>query len=132
MSKNKRIKVNQANDAQDITSLLLKLDEIINAMEQYKAKHPDFELEAALSERKGLLIALKLLKNRELDKFVAYAKEQGTKMSFDAMEMGVLAAGRKDMQDGLAEIANSLEFEVPVCSECDEKMNNRGLSKKKF
>jgi predicted lactoylglutathione lyase len=126
------MKINQANDAQDITALLLKLDEIINAMEQYKVKHPDFDLEAALSERKELLLALQLLKKRELDKFVVYAKEQGTKMSFDAMEMGVLTAGRKDMQDGLAEIVNSLKFEVPVCSECDEKMNNRGLSKKKL
>lgn len=51
-------------------------------------------------------------------------------MSFDSMEMGILAAGRKDMQNGLAEILDSLKHGEQVCPECDEKMDNRGRGKK--
>jgi predicted lactoylglutathione lyase len=126
------MKVNQADDTQDIAVLIQKLSEIVNAIEQYRIENPDFNLEMALSEQKELLPTLKLLKKRELDKFVAYAKEQGTKMTFDTMEKGVLTAGRRDMQDGLAEIADSLKFNAPVCSECGEEMDYRGRSKKKF
>ena len=132
MKQNNITIVNQADGAQDIATLVQRLNEVMDAIEHYKIENPDFNLEAELSEQKELLPVLKLLKKRELDKFVAYAKEQGTKMSFDAMERGVLSAGRKDMQDGLAEIADSLKFEVPVCSKCDEKMNYRGRNKKKY
>jgi hypothetical protein len=52
-------------------------------------------------------------------------------MSFSDMELGVVAAGRKDMQQGLVEIADSLKFEKPECPECGEPENNRGSSKKK-
>jgi tRNA(Ile2) C34 agmatinyltransferase TiaS len=53
-------------------------------------------------------------------------------MPFQAIEMGVLAAGRKDMQNGLTEILDSMKFDTPVCPECNEKMENRGRNKKKF
>ena len=101
------------------------------AIEQYKAKNPNAGEDAITSEHKELLPVMGLISNRELDKFIKYAKEQGTKMPFDSMEMGVLAAGRKDMQNGLAEILNSLEFDKPDCSICGEEMDNRGRSKKK-
>jgi hypothetical protein len=77
---------------------------------------------------------MRQLSNRELDKFIAYAKEQGTTMSFDSMEMGILAAGRKDTQNGLTEILDSLKFDKPTCPEpeCGNGMENRGRGKKKF
>jgi hypothetical protein len=102
------------------------------AIEQYKAENPNVNVDGILSKHKELLPVMGLSSSRELDKFITYAKEQGTKMSFDAMEMGILAAGRKDMQNGLAEILNPLEFNKPDCSECSEEMDNRGRSKKKF
>jgi hypothetical protein len=112
----------------DITALLQKINEDI---EQYKAENPGIDVDAALSEQKELLPILGLLPNRELDRFINYAKEQGTNMSFSAMEMGVLNAGRKDMQSGLGEILDSLTFPKPACPECEEAMDNRGRSKKK-
>jgi len=68
--------------------------------------------------------------SREVDKFVAYAKGQGSGMSFDSMEAGILAAGRKDIQNGLTEILNSMKFDKPSCLECKEGMDNRGFGKK--
>ena len=120
----------------DVSAIIQKANQeanqaISNAIEQYKAENPGIDVEAILSEQKRLLSNLKQLPIRELDKFVAYAKEQGTEMPFDSMEMGVLAAGRKDMQNGLAEILNSLEFGKPICPECGEEKDNRGRSKKK-
>jgi len=73
---------------------------------------------------------IKALTGGELKKFIEYAKEQGTNMLFRDMENGVLEAGRKDMQTGLAEILNSLAFEKPTCSECGEGLANKGKQKK--
>jgi hypothetical protein len=113
-------------------AIMQKISEAVNiAIEQYKAENPDVDVEAIMSEYNRLQLGLGVLQSRELDKFIAYAKEQGTKMSFDAMETGVLAAGRKDMQSGLGEILNSLKFDRPACLECGEELDNRGLSKKK-
>ena len=115
----------------DASALMQKINEALNAIEQYKAENPGVDVDAILSKQNELYPILRRLSTRELDRFVEYAKEQGTKMPFDSMEMGILAAGRKDMQNGLAEIVNSLKFEKPICPECDEVMDNRGRSKKK-
>ena len=115
----------------EVSIVMQKLNETLNIVEQYKTENPGVDVDAILSANE-LYPILKRISNRELDKFVTYAKEQGTKMTFDSMETGILAAGRKDMQDGLAEIVNSLKFEKPTCSECDEGMENRGRSKKKL
>ena len=145
MVNNINAKVNQASNAQDLSTIVQKISEVNTAkeqynvalnqynvaIEQYKAANPDIDMEMALSEHKVLLPVIELLSNRELDKFISHAKEQGTKMPFDAMEMGILTAGRKDMQSGLAEVLNSLEFDKPICSECGDEMDNRGRSKKK-
>ena len=103
------------------------------AIKEGKTINPDIDADTS-NEHEGeqLLPLLGQASARELDKFVSYAKEQGTKMPFDLMEKGILAAGRKDMQNGLTEVLNSLKFEKPVCPECDEGMDDRGLSKKKF
>ena len=121
----------------DVSAIIQKANQeakqaISNAIEQYKAENPDVDVEAVLSEQMELLSKFRQVSSREVDKFVAYAKEQGTKMSFDSMEMGILAAGRKDMQNGLTEIANSLKFSKPDCPECGKGMENRGLRKKNF
>ena len=131
MTKKKGIKTNQIDGSQDMTIILEKIQELIFAIGQYKAENPDVDVDAILSEQSGLLPMLGLLSNRELDKFISYAKEQGTRMPFQAMEMGVLAAGRKDMQNGLAEILDSMAFDKPGCNECNEEMDDRGRSKKK-
>ena len=115
-----------------MSAIVRKISEVSIAIEQYKTANPNVDVEEILSGHKELLPVLGLLPNRELNKFIAYAKEQGTKMSFGAMETGILAAGQKDMQSGLAEIVNSLKFDKPLCSECGEELDNRGLSKKKF
>ena len=144
MAKNKKARGTQASNAQDMASIVQKIDalnfateqyniaveEYNIAIEQYKVDNPDIDVEAILSEQKELAPILRLLSRRELDQFITYAKEQGTKMPFQAMEMGVLAAGRRDMQNGLTEILDSMKFDKPVCSECNEKMDNRGRIKK--
>jgi hypothetical protein len=132
MAPNRKTKRNQTGNAQDMSLLVQKINETRLAIEQYKAKNPDIDVEAVLSEQKDLLPILGLLPNRELDKFITHAKEQGTKMSFHEMETGVMAAGRADMQNGLAEIVNSLKFKKGVCPECNNEMDNRGRSKKKL
>jgi hypothetical protein len=114
----------------EVSVVMQKLNDAINAVEQYKSENPGVDVDAILAQNE-LYPILKRLSSRELDKFVTYAKEQGTEMPFDSMEMGIPAAGRKDMQDGLAEIVNSLRFEKPICHECDEGMDNRGRRKKK-
>ena len=96
----------------------------------YMGEEPDADAEAVLSERILLQPALGTLSKREVDKFVEYAKGQGTGMPFNSMEMGILAAGRKDIQNGLAEILNSLKLEKPDCPECGESMDNNGRGKK--
>jgi len=138
MANNKEAKGNKAGNEQDIALIVQKANEMRFAteqyniaIEQYKAKNPDIDVEALLSEQKDLLPVLGLIQNRELDTFVNHAKEQGTKMSFHEMEMGILAAGRNDMQNGLAEILNSIKFDNPTCSECNTKMKDHGRSKKK-
>jgi len=130
MKKNKNVKGKQVGHTQDMSLIVQMISEVSLAIEQYKAENPDVDVEAALAEHKELLPVLGLLPSRELSGFVAYAKEQGTKMPFDEMEMGVLAAGRKDMQNGLTEILDSLKFNKPTCSECGENMDNRGRGKK--
>ena len=114
----------------DTLDLVKAADNFHMILERFKSEHPNADVEAILSEHGDLLPTLRLLQNRELDRFVDYAKEQGTKMSFSDMELGVLAAGRKDMQNGLSEIVDSLKFEKPVCPECGDKEDNRGRSKK--
>jgi len=132
-------KVTPLHKAQNMSAIVQKISELsvsieqLNAtIEQYKADNPDVDVDAILSERMELLPMLGFAQRQELHRFVEHAKEQGTKMSFDAMEMGVLAAGRKDMQNGLAEIVNSLKFDKPICPECGEGTDDRGRSKKKF
>jgi len=132
MTNNRNTKTNQTNKAQNLSLLVQKINEIKIIIEQYKTENPGIDIEAILSEQKELLPILGLLPNRELDKFIAHAKEQGTKMPFQEMETGVLVAGRKDMQNGLAEILDSMKFDKPACSECNEGMDNRGRGKKKF
>lgn len=132
MGNKNNAKIDKRSNALDKLAILQNVNEAINsAIEQYKAENPDIDVEAILSEYKELVPILNLMPNRELDKFVAQAKKQGTKMTFDEMEMGVLNAGRKDMQNGLTEIVNSLKFDKPVCPECGEEKDNRGKSKKK-
>jgi len=117
----------------EVSAIIQKSNEAIRkAIEQYKAENPGADVEALLTGQAGLIPALGQMSSREVDKFVAYAKGQGTRMPFDSMEMGILAAGRKDMQNGLAEILNTLKFDKPECSECGEAMDNRGRSKKKL
>jgi hypothetical protein len=117
----------------NIVDLHHKINEAINtAIERYKVENPDIDVDAILAEHEGELPLLGSLPHRELDKFITYAKQQGTKMPFDSMEKGVLAAGRKDMQNGLSELLNSLKFDKTKCSECGEEMDNRGRSKKKL
>lgn len=133
MTKKENGKTNQVSNSRDAYALIHRIDEAVSiAIEQYKTENPDVDIDAILSEHKEALPVLRLIQNRELDKFITYAKEQGTRIPFDSVEMGVLAAGRKDMQNGLAEILNSLELGKPICPECNEKMDNRGRSKKKF
>ena len=116
----------------DVLAEIRKIHEALNAIEQYKAENPGVDVDAILSAQNELYPMLKQLSNRELDKFVAFAKEQGTRMSFDSMEMGILAAGRKDMQNGLAEVLNSLKFDKQDCPECEAEMDDKGRSKKKL
>jgi hypothetical protein len=133
VTKKENGKTNQVSNSRDAYALIHRIDEAVSiAIEQYKTENPDVDIDAILSEHKEALPVLRLIQNRELDKFITYAKEQGTRIPFDSVEMGVLAAGRKDMQNGLAEILNSLELGKPICPECNEKMDNRGRSKKKF
>jgi len=130
MAKNPK-KGNPLNNAGDMSDLMQKINDAVRiVIEQYKAENPDVDVEALLSKNNGLAPILGAMKNRELDRFVAYAKGQGTKMPFDAMEMGVLAAGRRDMQNGLAEILNAAKFDKPECPECGEKTDDRGRGKK--
>ena len=116
------------------SAIMQKVNEAVSAaIEQYNAENPDINVKTSLTQQtEEKHPELEQLSSREVEKFVAYAKGQGTKMPFDTMEMGILAAGRKDMQNGLAEIMNSIEFGKPACMECDEKMENRGRSKKKL
>jgi len=125
-------KTNPSNNSSDTIELIQKVKEAKEAMERYKTENPDVDVDALLAEHNASIPILNSLSNRELDKFIKYAQKQGTKMPFGSMEMGILAAGRKDMQNGLAEILNSLKFDKPTCTECDEEMDNRGRSKKKY
>jgi len=105
--------------------------EAIQTINRFKAANPNVDLASLSPEGTEIQAILEKAQARELEKFVTYAKQQGTSMSFDAMEMGVLNAGRKDMQNSLAEIVDSLKFERPVSSEDGEKMDHKGRSKKK-
>ena len=116
----------------DISAAMQKINEAMSVIEQYKAENPDVDVEAILTAQKVMYPLLGRISSRELDKFVSYAKEQGSKIPFDTIENGVLTAGRKDMQNGLSEILNSMKFAKPTCTECDEEMIDRGRSKKKF
>jgi hypothetical protein len=131
MGESTKKKANRAKAAHERSALIEKIDEAVKlAIEEYKAENPGANVEEILPEHNMLLPELLMLRKRELDKFVTYAKEQGTKMSFDTMEMGVLAAGRKDMQESLSEILDTVKFDKPTCSECGDEMNDRGRSKK--
>ena len=126
------MKAKKNKNRAEALALMQKINEAADAIERYKAENPGADMEALLSEQKEYLPLLRQASTREVDKFVSHAKEQGTKMPFDSMEAGMLAAGRKDMQNGLAEILDSLKFDKPGCAECGEGMDNRGRSKKKF
>ena len=134
MKKETNAKTERNGQAKPIeaSAVMQKINEALKAVEQYKAENPGVDVDAILSAQNDLYPILRRLSNREVDKFVAHAKEQGTRMPFDSMETGILEAGRKDMQNGLAEILDSLKFEKPACPECDEGMDNRGRSKKKL
>ena len=114
--------INKANEAKKSAN---------EAIEQYKKENPGVDVESLLSEQRTQPLEYGEIARSELDKFISYAKKQGMKMPFDAMETGILAAGRKDMQNGLSEILNTMAFDAPECSECAEKMTNRGRNKKK-
>jgi predicted peroxiredoxin len=132
MANNENAKAKQSSSKREASEIIQMINEAVAiAVKRYKVENPEVDVEAILSEYKAALPALGLMPNSELEKFVAHAKEQGTKMAFDSMEMGILAAGRKDMRNGLAEILNSLDFIKPTCSECDADMDNRGRGKKK-
>jgi len=98
----------------------------------YIGKNPDADVAAMLAEKSEVQPTLGVLSNRELEKFILHAKSQGLEMPFGDMEMGVLTAGRKDMQNGLAEILNSLKFDKPDCPECEDGMDNLGRVKKNY
>jgi hypothetical protein len=70
-------------------------------------------------------------REQEIRKFIRYAKGEGTKLTIGELENGIMAAGRTDMQNGLAEILNGMKIEAPVCGECGEKLEDLGRSKKK-
>ena len=92
------------------------------------------EIKASLSSwaaREALKSKLDTMSGTEVRKFVDYAKEQGMKMSFADMEKGIINAGHMDMKKGLEEIANSIKPDIPCCSECGNKMESHGRSKKK-
>jgi len=129
VTKNKGSKVAIPIDA---SSVVQKIQEALNAVDQYKAENPGVDVDAFLTSQNPMYPMIKQLAGRELNRFVAYAKEQGTALPFDTVEMGVLAAGRKDMQNGLAEILNNIKFDKPACPECDEGMDDQGRSKKKL
>ena len=117
----------------EVATIIKRANKAVNkAIEQFKTENPGVDVEALLSEQKGLPPRFGELSNSEVNKFVANAKEQGVKMPFELMEKGILAAGRKDMQNGLAEILNAIELGKPNCMKCDEGMDNRGRSKKKL
>ena len=122
----------EKNKIESISAVRQKINEALTAIEKYKTENPDANMEEILSGERELRSVIGEITKGEVDKFVAYAKEQGTKMPFDAMEMGILAAGRNDMQKGLAEILDSIKFDKPACAECNNKLENRGRSKKKL
>ena len=128
---NPKGKAKNARNSQDKSTVIREINEAVaDVIEAYKANNPNVDVDAILAEYDGLLLNMVKLRKRELDTFVAYAKEQGTKMPFEAMETGVLDAGRKDMRNSLTEILDSVGFERPVCPECEEEMMDRGRSKK--
>ena len=127
------MKTKKNKNRAEALALMQKINEEVSAViERHKAENPGVDIEALLSEQTELLPLFRQASTREVDKFVSHAKEQGTKMPFDSMEAGMLAAGRKDMRNGLAEILDSLKFDKPGCAECGEGMDNRGRSKKKL
>jgi hypothetical protein len=108
----------------DVAEIIKNANEDISkAIEQFKEENPGVDAETLLSGQ---------LSRGEVGKFVNYAKEQGVKMPYDSIEMGILAAGRRDMQNGLTEILNAIDPGRPTCAECDEEMWNRGRGKKKL
>jgi hypothetical protein len=107
----------------DMAAIIKKVNE---AIDEYRAENPEVPVETILYEEEELQPTLRQLSNREMDKFIAYAKDQGTKMPFASMEMGILAAGRMDIQNGLAEILDSVKFDKP------KGLYDRGRGKKNF
>ena len=93
----------------------------------------DFNIKAPQSNQRDdgeMLHTFGQLAGSEVAGFVANAKKLGTRMSFDEMEMGILAAGRKEMRNGLAEIMNSLEFGKQTDPDRGDTLENRGRRKK--
>ena len=106
------------------------VESIQEMLKEFREGNPDVDIDKILSVHEELRSVLGHVQNLELAKFAAYAKEQGTRMSFGEMEMGVLDAGRKDMQNTLTDIAESLKFDTPTCSEDGTNMRDCGLVKK--
>ena len=121
----------KSEHAEKMEALRVAKDEEIIRLAEHKAECPVIDAPTLTVQAEASAMILQT-QNSELQKFIKQAKEQGIKMPFEKMEMGVLAAGRRDMENGLTEILNSLEFNKPTCSECDGGMNNRGRSKKKY
>ena len=122
--------INSANDA--VNNANNAVNNANKAIEQFKEENPGVDIDALLSEQMVLPQAIGQIANREVDKFVAKAKKQGIKMPFNSIEMGILAAGRKDAQNGLVEILNAIAPSKPTCPKCKEELENRGRSKKKL
>jgi len=131
MANKKSGKTDQNVTEQDVVAAMKQLGVNLQTISRFKAANPNVDISSLSPEGTEIQAILEKAQARELEKFVTYAKQQGTSMSFDAMEMGVLNAGRKDMQNSLAEIVDSLKFERPVSSEDGEKMDHKGRSKKK-
>ena len=131
-----KITINEVTEIiKNANEVVSKANEVVNnaskAIEQFKTENPGIKVETLISEAKGLPCEFGQISSSEVNKFVAYAKEQGMKMQFDSIEMGILEAGRKDMKNGLAEVLNSMDTDRPICSGCNEEMDNRGRGKKK-
>jgi len=125
MANKKNGKADQKVTGQDVV-------EAMQTIKRFQAANPDVDIASLLTDGTDVQAILEKTRALELEKFVTYAKRQGTNMSFSDMEMGVLNAGRKDMQNSLTEIVDSLKFERPVSTEDGVKMEDKGRGKKKL
>ena len=127
MTSRKSGKTAEAVDAQDMVEAM---DRANKAVSEFRAKHPDADVDRILAGHGELRSTLAAARSGELGRYIDHAKEQGTKIPFRELEAGVLEAGRRDMRDGLAEVMDSIRFDAPVDAESGEKMANHGRAKK--